>query len=281
MTSQELQHLFALRGIKTKVRGNEVQVGECLFCLNPKFNLEINPVAGFFHAWCCGAKGRADRFIREHLGKDVTITPPPTRLWTSPKVLDTAGATEFLQPLVSSWALKYLEKRGLDTIDHLIYEILEGKGDHWQGRVVFPLREYWGNELVGYIGRAAYPTVVPKYYAHWVTLKRITGYRSNSKIHVVVEGVFDGLRVHQCGYNAAVLGGVHEREIELFAARVPSEHTVVVLLDADAQEQAQKLRWRIYPIHEKTVVAPLTSGLDPAVLDRSDIHRLISEAVKC
>lgn len=277
MTPQDLQSLFALRGIRTRIKGNEVQVGDCIFCGNPKYNLEINPVSGFVHAWCCGARGRADKFIRDHLGREVTIEPQvllsTRRTPISEMSLDNL---ECVQPLASERAIRYLRERGIDAVDERIYQILEGKGPSWEGRVVFPLREYWTSEFQGFIGRAVHPMIKPKYFAHWNSKKVVTGYRSRSSIHVVVEGVFDGIAVHQAGFNAAVLGGVHESDIAGFAARVPEDAHIVVMLDADAQAQAEKLRWTILPVHSRVVMAPLSAGLDPAVLDRTVIQRLIS-----
>lgn len=281
MTPNELQQLFAIRGIKAKVKGNEVQVHVCTYCGNDRWNLEVNVVLGVVHCWTCSARGRAQTYIEQVLGVSVNIAVVPF----DPKkhsVRPNLPTGSPVRPLEHEWATGYLKKRGLDTIDSLVYEIGEGaeNDSSWGGRVVFPVRDYWTRELAGYLGRAVVPSVRPKYYAQWQSgHKQITGYTNRSDVHVVVEGIFDGVRVHQAGFNSVVLGGVSEREVESWGARVNPAHAVVVLLDADAQDQAHRLYWRIYPVHQKVYVIDLPEGVDPAVLEPLVIRAAIKEKI--
>lgn len=280
MTPQDLQTLLSIRGIRSRVARDEVQIQVCVTCGNEKWNFEINPSRGMYHAWCCGARGRAEYFVRDYLGVTASIPVNITENRLARTVLK--ASPEVFQELQPGWSTNYLRERGLDTVDTRIYEAGQGAGETWGGRVVFQVRDYWSRSPIGYLGRAVLPGVRPKYFAHWDDgTKHITGYTSRSDIHVVVEGVFDGIRVHQAGLNAAVLGGVSEKQVEEWAARVPQPHTVVVLLDGDAIEQANRLRWRIYPIHEKVILVELPTGVDPAVLERRTIHALIRRKVQC
>lgn len=274
MTPQELQSIFALKGIRSRVASDEVQVQNCTFCGNDRWNLEVNAVRGFYHCWTCGARGRAEKYVREYLGANVSI-PVRTNVdehWAR-RPLVPGVSNEFVFPPVSLSCVSYLRSRGLDTIDCGVYEIGEGKGKDWEGRVVFQLRDYWESTPKGFIGRAVSPVIAPKYFAGWLTKKCVTGYLNpRSDRHILVEGVFDGIQVHKAGYNAAVLGGITDTSIEFWASRVPHSHTVVVMLDADAADKASKLFWRIYPVHPRVTIGALPSGKDPATLSEEEIH---------
>lgn len=276
MTTEELKQLLAIHGLVSRVKGQEVALQICLYCGNEKFNCELNAERGVFHCWACGARGRVQTFLKEHLRveRDVPVNTQPV----SPQSFALAVVPDLIKPVESPWAWKYLKDRGVDAVDVSIYGIGQGQGLKWDGRIVFPMKDYWRKGVVGFLGRAALATVHPKYFAHWLRGKQITGYAARCDIHVLVEGPFDGLRVNQAGFNAAVLGGVEEKAIEEWGARVPSEDTIGIFLDGDAADQAKKIYWRLVPVHEKTVVVTTPAHIDPAVLDRRVIHQLVRRA---
>lgn len=276
MTREELQYLFAIRGFRARIKSDEVQVEVCTFCGNDRYNLELNPAAGVYHCWTCGARGRLENYLKNQFSLNYAI---PVNLaavtGAARRAMPEGGVTK---DLTDPWARQYLASRGIDSVDCNIYEIYQGKGDSWDGRVVFTLRDYWNHKVAGFNGRAVLAGLKPKYFAHWMDgTKSITGYRSHSRIHVLVEGIFDCLRVHRSGFNAAMLGGVNETQVESWAARVPEGHTVCVLLDGDAADQGRKLYWRIYPIHPEVVFIPLPPEFDPALIEPAVLHALITE----
>lgn len=280
MSPEEITPLFSIRGLRARVKGNEVQVESCVFCGNPKFNLEVNPVSGVYHCWACGARGRADQFIREHLGKDFNIS---VNLQAARReIRSPIGSPSFVGPVKSDSVFNYLAKRGLDGVDLNVYSISEGFGEEiWEGRVIFPLWEYWSRQVIGYMGRKI-AGGGPKYFSYWVDgHKYITGYQTRSDTHVIVEGAFDGVKVHKAGFNAVVLGGVTGTQVEEFAARVNPEHTLVVLLDGDAEDEANKLFWTLYPIHLKSFRVRLPVGIDPGSLDPETLSLLVRRSVQC
>jgi hypothetical protein len=281
--TDELQQLLAIHGLTSKVKGQEVAIAECLFCGNPKHNLELNASRGVYHAWCCGARGTIRNFLREHLRVDKYVPVNITIAQTRTSGVGVVTVPNFIKAIESNWAWDYLFGRGLSIVDVAIYNIGQGFGGNdgeWEGRIVFTLMDYFEHSSVGWVGRAALPGVEPKYYAHWPTgTKRITGYHARSDVHVLCEGVFDGLAAHRAGFNAAVLGGVEERAVEEWAARVPSAHYVAVMLDGDAAAQAERLFWRILPVHEKTFLVRLPVEFDPAQLDPTVVQTLIRRSV--
>ncbi len=279
MTTEELRDLFLVRGYGVRIQNHEVVFQECVFCGNLSWNLEVNPSNGMYHCWACDSGGRTDAFVRQHLGLEVRIDIQSSDAAVARTKRPTLPV-EFLGELAYDVpkARAYLSKRGLYVDDILVYDVRVGGGGVWGGRVVFPLRDYWSQETVGHIGRT-YSPQFPKYWAEWRT-KCVVGYRSRSPVHVVVEGVFDGIRVHQAGFNGAVLSGVDTPRLDEWCARLDPTHYVVVMLDGEAREQAWKLYWSIFPIHPQVVVVEMAQGLDPAELMPSVVRSLVESVLK-
>lgn len=273
MSPDELKNRFLLHGIRCNTRRDEVVVEVCVFCGNTKWNLEANPVVGLYHCWACNAGGRVDSLVKEVTGVTVHI-PVVQDEWKDRRdARSLEHVTEdFLGPPVADvpHLVAYLQGRRLSLVDMAIYQLRAGKGGLYENRVVAPLLEYWTREVVGYLGR----TVLnerPKYYGTWLAPKCVVGFRTRSDVHVIVEGVLDGIRVHKAGYNAAVLVGTAgvRGSIEAWSARVPQLHDVVVLLDGDATIEAEKLYWTIRPIHERVSLIKLPPAFDPELLEEA------------
>lgn len=282
MTPDALEQRLKAYGISCRVRNNEVVVERCANCGNEKWNLEINVVTGVFHCWACGDGGRADVAVKKLTGIQIHIEVNKDREWTptiqrSPPVEFLGGST-----LDNDGANQYLVERGLNTVDQRVYETKVAKENPqdamWKSRAILPLNEYWTQKTVGYMGRS-FIGAVPKYYAWWEkNKKQIVGYRRNSDLHVIVEGLFDGIKVHKAGFNAVVLTGIMGPEIEEWAARVPTGHNVAVCLDGSASAEARKLYWRIWPIHPTTMLLKLPVDLDPGQLDPVVLETFIRRA---
>lgn len=286
MSPDELRNHLLLHGVRCKVRRTEVMIETCVYCGNTKYNLELNPGIGAFHCWTCGKGGRVDGFLKEVTGLTIHIpvtgrstgAPGKTRVGV---VLDAAflGDPAVDVPHISS----YLHTRHISGVDMAVYQIKAGRGGIWENRAVMPLLEYWSRQVVGYVGRTVMPNERPKYFTEWYTpTKWITGHRTRSEIHVVVEGPFDGIMVHRAGFNTAVLAGTAATKgvLEEWSARAPFAHDVVVLLDGEAAAEGKKLYWRIRPIHEKVYVGVLPVGVDPAQLDPRVITQFVQATIR-
>lgn len=277
MTPEELRTRFLLYGIDCRVKRDEVLLQTCVFCGNTRWNLEVNPVSGVYHCWTCNAGGRVDRLLKEVIGITVHI---PVNLESREGAPRRTLPTELMgEPVAEVTHLAdYIHGRHLSAIDMAVYQMRAGRGSQWENRIVFPLLEYWSRELLGYIGR----TVVnenPKWYSFWSGKKVVAGYRTRSDVHVIVEGIFDGIRVHKAGFNSAMLLGTGVPVVEEWAARVPAAHTVVVMLDGDAAKEAEKLYWTIYPIHENVKALYLPQDMDPDKYDPCVLELLIMREI--
>ena len=279
MNAGELQDALTIGGFPSRRRGEEVLVQACWFCGNDRWNLELNPKKGVFSCWVCHESGRLDRLLTRTLGREFTIpvdfeSAVGTRAEEAPEFESVPAAD------VGS-ALRYLGKRGLDYADLQAYDLrvcLE-KGHEMEGRILFPLRDYWTMDLLGYVGRSY--TGKPPKYRHTLSQRRICGYRTRDKSRPVllVEGCLDGIAVHRAGFQAAILLGTSSSLIEEFVARIPLETPLGILLDGAAYTAASFLYWRIRPIREVTLI-PLPGNLDPADLLPKTLRGLVGKSLK-
>lgn len=182
----------------------------------------------------------------------------------------------FVSALTVMSAWHYLRQRFVDERDVITHQIgvCVEKGHTFYSRIIFPLEDYWTGRVVGFIARS-YTGGHPKYLTD-IEEKIIVGYRHRGEqVHVLVEGLFDALVVHRAGRNAAALLGTSSQDVEQWAARVPIDNRIAIMLDGEAEKDAQKLYWRIKPIHPNVFVVPLPAKTDPADFDPIVIDILI------
>lgn len=130
---------------------------------------------------------------------------------------------------------------------------------------------------MGFVARRYIGADGPK-YLHDVS-RVVAGYRNDSGIFVLVEGVFDGIAVHRAGANAAVMLGSSHPGLDNWVADVPRTGKVLILLDGEAEEQAQKIKKRVQIIQPAitTSVMSLPNHLDPADIEPAVLARLFAQ----
>lgn len=269
MTPAELQGLLAISGYESRVHGEEVKVRTCWNCGNDRFNMELNPVKGIWSCWACRDGGRLDRLLSSSLGSEFSI---PVHFDRRGRTEATVVPDEFQKKPaleVPSAAHYLLSKRGLPeaVIRGYGLSVCVEPGHRLEGRILFPMFDYWSGELQGYTARS-YTGEKPKYLTT-APLRVVCGYRSREKGTpvVLVEGFLDGIAVHRAGYQAAVLGGTDSPEVVEFVARIPPRAPVVILLDGEAEEEATRLFWTLHPLRGFSLLrGRLPQGCDPASL---------------
>jgi len=182
-------------------------------------------------------------------------------------------------------AMRYLLRRNISPEVATQYGlgVCVQVGHAWQGRVVIPMREWWG-ATAGHIGRAV-DGREPKYLST-VPPGTVIGWMANERTapYVVVEGPFDGLVAHRAGAHVVVLGGVGGRSEVLrgWASRVlfrdPSPE-LVVCLDGDApgQRQTQRIAEVLAQVAGagRVHVVTLPATLDPAEVQPEVFRKLL------
>jgi DNA primase len=155
------------------------------------------------------------------------------------------------------------------------------------GRIYVPIR--MGGRLVGWQGRYAGEldwgaTGKPKYYNAPGMRKGQLLYNYDQALRqplvVVVEGVTDVWRVGPAG--VALFGKSASPEQARLLAAGWHGKPVVVLLDADAADEAEKVRRQVAALHpEQVVVVTLPDGLDPGSCPRDELWKyLLDQAIR-
>jgi hypothetical protein len=233
----------------------------CPFCGDIKYHLYYNLTYGLYHCFRCNTSGRVKGT------KHVEFLP--------------VGSTPIEIPVFkegwSKEALEFLKKR--DMLIALNYA-REG-GNSWDGYIVFSVYPE------GWIGRKFKPPTIPKYRftkgagGIWTDLFILQTH--NGRPVYLVEGIFDALRVIQCGYPAIALNGTSlgRGKIELLKSLCERYdiQKLVVMLDADARVESDTMVIKLlYSIPSVKVVnkVDLPTG-DPADYSVQELSRLVKE----
>lgn len=279
MTAEELLSLLTLSGHPVRLMGDEVALRDCWYCGNDRWNLELNADKGVFSCWNCRESGRLDSLLTDIRGEHIYI---PVRL--DAKATDgslPAPAPSFKSKPADEIlsASNYLIRRGLDPFHMRNYHLVVclEPGHLLEGRICFPVQDFWTGTSFGHIGRAYVAGKKPKYLTD-APRKMIGGYRTRDRSRpcVMVEGFFDGIAVHRAGYQTAVLSGIDNQSVEEFASRLPVKTPLLILLDGSAEKEASTLFWTITPIRQVQKLT-LPSGVDPGELHPSALQKFISE----
>ncbi len=279
MTANELLSLLTLSGHPVRLLGDEVALRDCWHCGNDRWNLELNAEKGVFSCWNCRESGRLDALLTEMRGEHIYI---PVRLDAEPSdgslpapapSFKSKPADEILS------ASNYLIKRGLDPFHMRNYQLIVclEPGHLLEGRICFPIQDFWSGNSFGYMGRAYVSGKRPKYLTN-APRKLIGGYRTRDRSRpcIIVEGFFDGIAVHRAGFQTAILLGIDSKSVEEFASRLPAKTPLLILLDGSAEKEASRLFWTIKPIRQVQQLS-LPSGIDPGELHPAILQQFISQ----
>lgn len=285
MTSEELRMILGISGVVAKIKGDELLVEVCIFCSNAKWNLELNAEKGVFRCWACRTGGRLDKFLEQLTGERYKIQPQfardrkivPVQVGDRPQEFKTRPIIE-----VPS-ACTYLTDRGYDAevVRTFGLTVCVEEGHELYGRIVIPIRDYWTGNVLGWTGRS-YTGGWPKYMSMLPTMM-VTGWRAQGRTTpaVVVEGHLDGIAAHRAGFSAAVIGGISINDLSEWSARIQPEQWIVVMLDGDAPEAAERLYWNIAAVRTtaRLGLVTLEQESDPSNVGPVAIKRLVEAAI--
>lgn len=283
MDSQELLRIVQGRGYQGKIQSDEVLIKNCLFCGNSNWNLELNAEKGVYGCWACKSSGRLQDLLVDRFGTETRISvhldKEEESLYDEGKSVTFGSAFKSASEVVS--VKNWLRKRGIREFDISRYDIkicLDEDHSH-KNRIIFPLRDYWTSEVFGYISRDYIGFSDRKYLVN-IYRKSSFGYRvsDDTKPHVVVEGIIDGILVHKAGYNAHTLLGVgsNDRFIE-WASTLSKNKQVVLFLDGDkeGERRSNALKHLAATVRPEPEEIRLPDEMDPGDLDPTVINHLI------
>lgn len=282
MNQNQLLNLVQRHGYNARTQQDEILIESCIYCGNPNWNLELNADKGVFKCWACNSSGTLQKFLAEHFDYHENISVDLDN--KNKRSNDGEPAVVFGAAFRSAGdfqsARNWLKKRKIRPSDINKYDIkLCVDEDHAHAnRLVFPLRNYWAGDFCGYISRDYIGLGGPKYKVH-IDYDASYGYRrGNSTPHVIVEGVIDGIRVHQAGFNALVLLGTGSNDRFLdWVSSVPRQDEVVLLLDGDkaGRKNANRLKHLAATVRDEPIDIELPEAMDPADLDYVVLQKLI------
>jgi len=269
VTAEELEYLLARYGIPSRVQRDEVLVKRCLLCANENYNMELNAAKGVWHCWACDAGGRLDTLLGEQFGYWDAIPV----VWDredkqQPDPRAVLAEVTFVPLSENKTALHYVLGRGVSMAEVIRYRlgvVVDTANSIWFGRVVVPARDYWQGHVVGVIGRALPGMGGPKYLSTLPTRQYTVGIRSGGLWHLIVEGPLDAIGAARTGSNVVLaLGKPDHTVFTAWAARVPHNEGIGILLDSDAAKEAESLYWTLKQVHPHVIRYELPEGQDPA-----------------
>lgn len=285
MTVDELKDLITIAGYSCRVQRGQVALETCHFCGNDRYNLELAPEKGVYHCWACRSGGRLEGLLTQLTGQSHSIPVQLGKRNAQPS--RPVAPQEFKSKPVGEVqsAVWYLQRRGVSAEVAATYGMVVclEPGHLLEGRIAIPARDFWTADVLGWVGRS-YTGAQPKYLST-MPRKTISGWwlRRPDIPAVIVEGLLDGIAVHQAGYSAAALLGVGASGIVDWAARLDPVTPVVIMLDGSAGEQAHHIYWQIQPVRPHVALARLAEDADPSKLGpagvRAEVERTLSSGL--
>lgn len=281
MEAEEVLHHVQRAGLNARIRKDEVILETCLFCGNSRWNLELNGVKGVFGCWACREGGALQNFFRRFLLTDVQIDVniSASEKSTNNPLMRTGRKMQPVETVKS--ASHYLMGRGLTYRDLHTYsiQVATDPGDPVYGRILIPVNEYWTGAIIGFVARSYFGHQGPK-YLNLLDEREIVGFREGGQpnVHVLVEGVFDAIKVNKAGFQCGALLGVQVGSLvtEWAALAPPSDH-IVVLVDGDAQRMGQKIYSTLDVFRDNVHLVILPGQTDPGMLDAPILAQLINK----
>jgi len=248
-----------------KQKGSEIIYDECPFCGNMKNNFQVNVDKGVYHCWVCDAKGPISKLNillpRVFRGDNVS-----THTFTPQKSLVLKDCVD----VIGTEGEEYLKNRGFSLEDILCWGIRFSL----LNRLVFP---WYDDEdrLLYYVekdiktGSWNYPEGVSKKDILWVR------FRNQSNDILIVEGIFDAMRVYSYGYNVLILLGtnVFDRDVDFIRKK---NLNPILFLDSDCKIEVYK---RIKKRLGDFECMKIEEG-DPDELSKKEVDELFKNKVK-
>lgn len=248
----------------------------CIYHSEYHPSMFINLDKGVFHCFGCEAKGSILKLIRDLTGKEPKDLIMELFLQEKEKrkenkeiideeVIETVIPFEKITEKDKVF-INYLDKRGIKYDTAKEFDIRKGKDDMF-GRLVFPVIE--NGKYVGYTGRAVF-SGPPKW-------KHQQGFKPGNYLYnidrvkdsvVLVEGIFDVLKLYQEGITAVALFGKGMTDYQLEKLLNKKVKEVFLCLDEDVSDMELKVVYeKLTGWFDKVKVLKIKGG-DPSELGK-------------
>lgn len=230
-----VEDLLNREGITFTLRGNDYLVN----CLNPEHednnpSMRIDKVTGIFNCFSCGYKGNIFTLHNE-TPNELQLRRELFKKLLSNKITEDVGLSRPISAIdyVGDW-------RGINPETYIRFGAFTSVDSEFRGRIVFPITDFSGR-VKAFVGRSI-DNSEPRYYIHprnasmplFPHVKPING-----RV-ILVEGLFDLLRLHDNGLNNAVCAfgtnGVTGEKLRLL--KISGASHVDVFFDGDEAGQS-------------------------------------------
>lgn len=271
----------------TLASDNKEFVVRCPWHEGSKRKLYVNAETGIFNCFVCGEKGSFYDLVRRTLAvkkEDVyeiagayhdtneEITLLDEKSVTSPSDIipypdDYYSLSEENLGSEARNALKYLYERGINDKQISYYKLGFCLSGRYAGRIITPTFDRNGN-LVTYVGRDYTGIQLPK----TLNNKALPGtqgakdwvfnlYNALRTDHLIItEGTFDAIA---CGVSGVALFGKGITETQMYKIVVEKPKRITVMLDPDAQIEAEKLAHTLRTFIKDVRLSCVPDGYDP------------------
>lgn len=276
----------------------------CPFCNSrsnvKKLKLCIRVDNDLWHCWVCGRKGKNLTRILRQAGannqeisnyerenhvyspfNDVSSNEEINEVVDLPHGFELLATANVKDPEVR-YMKKYLEKRGLTSIDEWRYRIgFTEKVPQLKYRVIIPSFSVEG-KLNYWIARSVYDHMKPKYVNPKNKKNKIIFNECDiiwDDPIILCEGVFDMMK---CGWNAVpLLGSDIKVSNPLFTAIVTNRCKVILILDEDMKNTKTLQMFELFSKYDvDTSVVDMTGYNDPGSNTKEKMQELITKAKK-
>ena len=268
-----VEQVLIAKGLHFQLKGNDYVTN----CFNPEHNdkhpsLHINKDSGVFHCFSCGYKGNILKlFFNKVQNKNSETLLNKIRN----KKIITLEMPEFYNSFIREFrgiSAKTFEKFEAFTVISKPEELID--------RIIFPIKDIFGN-IIAFQGRHLYSDEKPKYITYPSNCK-VSIYPQiiyNSDTVNIVEGIFDLLKLYDCGIiNTIALLGCEKNKKSLSEAlgilKIAGIYKINLILDSDEAGQKAASRF-IKNFNDEFIIKNIVlNKKDPGELSREEILSL-------
>ena len=286
----ELEKIFNTNGIKYKRSGEWLMLC-CPFHIEENPSFGINIFSGKYNCFACSVKGNFETLFAklniddsvlsetEHIGFELLRN----FLIKSKKKKNVINVDYHPIKFGDNKYYNYLKKRGVD--DKIINQLEIGyikNNVSYENRVVFPIYDFDGNNILWYEGRSIVKNIKNKYYRPKSSKSKNVIYNihnCNRHYCIIVEGIFGVARISQLGYDAGCIFG---NTISLKQINQLIKFTdVYFLLDSDKAGKVgmRKLYDFIYNAGFNMYLVIMKNGMDVDNLTKKELNKLLRKSI--
>lgn len=243
---------------------------ECPSCHKAKnhFLVSINPDKPVFNCFRCGYKGGWAKLIVKLKG--IGFDEANELVKDSHSYKKREKKNESLTPIplppfspFTTEAIEYLNKRGINDSDIEQYGMYYCSTGEFFNRIIIPI--YYNNRQITFLGRAISKSFIryrgPKGSPLGRLLFNYDAIPKKTEKMVLVEGIFDAIRLARLGWPVVATFGKKISEFQIDLIRNKNPHEVVIYWDSDASKEI-KSAFLMLQKHFNTSMALIEEG-DP------------------